>query len=46
MGLGEEKFSEVSGVKTAIMCHKTGFMISAKTKEDVTKLVEVALKVK
>ena len=42
-GLKDEALAEVSGVKTAIFCHKAGFFAVAKTKEDAIKLAEKAV---
>ena len=42
-GLKDEELAEVSGVKTAIFCHKAGFFAVAKTKEDAIKLAEKAV---
>lgn len=41
-GLGEE-LSEVSGVEGATFCHLGRFIVSARTKEAITKLVEIAI---
>lgn len=42
-GLKDEELVEVSGVKTAIFCHKAGFFAVAKTKEDAIRLAEKAV---
>ena len=42
-GLKDEQLAEVSGVETAIFCHKGGFFAVTKTKEDAIKLAEKAV---
>lgn len=40
----DEELEKISGVKGALFCHKDGFVASAKTKEAIIKLTEIALK--
>ena len=42
--LTNEKLAKVSGVKDALFCHKDRFIVTAKSKEGVIKLTELALK--
>lgn len=43
-GLCDEELQEVSGVKTAVFCHKDGFVGGAKKLEDAIKMVNIAIK--
>ncbi|MCH7567915.1 MAG: MYG1 family protein [Nanoarchaeota archaeon] len=43
-GLANEKLASVTGIKDAVFCHKSLFVISARSKESALKLVKKALK--
>ncbi|KKR79853.1 MAG: hypothetical protein UU24_C0001G0012 [Candidatus Nomurabacteria bacterium GW2011_GWA2_40_9] len=40
----DPKFGDVTGVSDAIFCHKSGFLLTVKSKEGAMKLAELALK--
>ena len=45
-GLTGKDLVKVTGVKTAVFCHKNLFLCATKTKEDAIKIAEIALKSK
>ena len=42
-GKDTEELRKISGIKTLNFCHKSGFMVSADTKEDVIKACRISL---
>lgn len=43
-GLLNKDLVKISGIKDAVFCHKTGFMVIAESKESILKMIEIALK--
>ncbi|MBQ3272999.1 MAG: MYG1 family protein, partial [Solobacterium sp.] len=42
-GLRYEELQQVSGIKTAIFCHPSGFLAGAKTQEDILAMASLAM---